>query len=149
MAERPIAGVGFATIGEHPDLSGLDRALGRIEDVGATHAELALFAADLLANGRILPGPRRRLEAICARRQLRYTAHGGVLIACRTLPGSVNRGLVIYASLRDEDVVGINSVFHGPNDWVIARRVGKKFEVVKTGDFPKGPSGPWNANVAW
>ncbi|MBX7114274.1 MAG: DUF4932 domain-containing protein [Myxococcaceae bacterium] len=74
---------------------------------------------------------------------------GLVLIACRTLPGSVNRGLVIYASLRDEDVVGINSVFHGPNDWVIARRVGKKFEVVKTGDFPKGPSGPWNANVAW
>ena len=76
MAERPIAGVGFATIGEQPDLSGLDRALGRIEDVGATHAELALFAADLLANGRILPGPRRRLEAICARRRLRYTAHG-------------------------------------------------------------------------
>ncbi|MFO1048676.1 MAG: sugar phosphate isomerase/epimerase family protein [Geminicoccaceae bacterium] len=76
MAERPIAGVGFATIGEHPDLSGLDRALGRIEDVGATHAELALFAADLLANGRILPGPRRRLEAICARRRLCYTAHG-------------------------------------------------------------------------
>lgn len=76
MAERPIAGVGFATIGEHPDLSGLDRALGRIEDVGASHAELALFAADLIAGGRILPGPRRRLEAICARRPLRYTAHG-------------------------------------------------------------------------
>ena len=57
MVEPLIAGVGFATIGEQPDLSGLDRALGRIEDAGATHAELALFAADLIAGGR--PGPRR------------------------------------------------------------------------------------------
>ena len=76
MAEPLIAGVGFATIGERPDLSGLDRALGRIEDAGATHAELALFAADLIAGGRVRPEARRRLEAICARHRLRYTAHG-------------------------------------------------------------------------
>lgn len=76
MGTPVIAGVGFATIGERPDLSGLDRALGRIEEVGATHAELALFAADLIAGGRILPEPRRRLEAICSRRSLAYTAHG-------------------------------------------------------------------------
>jgi sugar phosphate isomerase/epimerase len=76
MVEPLIAGVGFATIGERPDLSGLDRALGRIEDAGATHAELALFAADLIAGGRVRPEARRRLEAICARRRLRYTAHG-------------------------------------------------------------------------
>ena len=76
MGTPLIAGVGFATIGERPDLSGLDQALGRIEEAGATHAEMALFAADLIADGRILPGPRRRLEAICARRGLAYTAHG-------------------------------------------------------------------------
>ena len=55
MGEPLIAGVGFATIGERPDLSDLDRALGRIEDAGASHAELALFAADLIAGGRVLP----------------------------------------------------------------------------------------------
>ena len=76
MVEPLIAGVGFATIGEQPDLSGLDRALGRIEDAGATHAELALFAADLIAGGRVRPEARRRLEAICARHRLSYTAHG-------------------------------------------------------------------------
>lgn len=76
MSTPVIAGVGFATIGGRPDLSGLDRALGRIEDVGASHAELELFAADLISGGRVLPEPRRRLERICGRRSLRYTAHG-------------------------------------------------------------------------
>jgi sugar phosphate isomerase/epimerase len=76
MSIPVIAGVGFATIGGRPDLSGLDLALGRIEATGATHAELELFAADLIAGSRILPEPRRRLEAICGRRGLGYTAHG-------------------------------------------------------------------------
>ncbi|MGE3743330.1 MAG: sugar phosphate isomerase/epimerase family protein, partial [Geminicoccaceae bacterium] len=56
--------------------SGLDRALGRIEEAGASHAELELFAADLIAGGRILLEPRRRLDRICGRRSLGYTAHG-------------------------------------------------------------------------
>ena len=76
MGEPLIAGFGFATIGARPDLADLDRALGRIEDAGASHAELELFAADLIAGGRVLPGPRRRLEQLCGRRRLRYTAHG-------------------------------------------------------------------------
>ena len=65
MGKPLIAGVGFATIGELPDLSGLDRALGRIEDLGASHVELAFFAADLISGGRVLPEPRRRLELSC------------------------------------------------------------------------------------
>jgi sugar phosphate isomerase/epimerase len=76
MGEPLIAGFGFATIGARPDLGDLDRALGRIEDAGASHAELELFAADLIAGGRVLPEPRRRLEQLCGRRRLRYTAHG-------------------------------------------------------------------------
>jgi hypothetical protein len=80
MTEPLIAGVGFATIGERPDLGALDRALGRIEDTGVSHAELALFAADLMAGGRVLPEPRRRLEAICGRRRLRYTAHSTLTV---------------------------------------------------------------------
>ena len=37
MSEPLIAGVGFATIGERPDLSDLDRALDMIERATAVH----------------------------------------------------------------------------------------------------------------
>jgi sugar phosphate isomerase/epimerase len=70
-----IAGFGFSTI-QKRDLSDLDDILSRIEDLGASHAELSLGGADLICGGRIL-GPRvARLERICARHRLRYTAHG-------------------------------------------------------------------------
>jgi sugar phosphate isomerase/epimerase len=80
MSGPLIAGFGFATIGARQDLADLDRALGRIEDTGASHAELELFAADLIAGGRVLPGPRHRLEQLCGRRRLHYTAHGTLSI---------------------------------------------------------------------
>ena len=71
-----------------PDLADLDRALGRIEDTGASHAELELFAADLIAGGRVLPGPRRRLERAVRRRRLGYTAHGTLASTSWTRPTS-------------------------------------------------------------
>ena len=75
MSIGMIAGFGFSTI-QKRDLSDLDEILSRIEDLGATHAELSLGGADLVCGGRIL-GPRvARLERICARHRLRYTAHG-------------------------------------------------------------------------
>src|SRR3954462_11092528 len=80
MGKPLIAGVGFATIGELPDLSGLDRALGRIEDPGASHVDLALFAADLISGGRVLPEPRRRLKSSCRRRKLGYTVVGTLAV---------------------------------------------------------------------
>lgn len=80
MAGGPIAGFGFSTIGRAPDLTDLDRALGRIEDSGATHCELALCGAHVIAGGRVIPEMRRRLETITARRKLRYTAHGALTV---------------------------------------------------------------------
>ena len=75
MSIGMIAGFGFSTI-QKRDLSDLDDILSRIEDLGASHAELSLGGADLICGGRIL-GPRvARLERICARHRLRYTAHG-------------------------------------------------------------------------
>jgi sugar phosphate isomerase/epimerase len=76
MPQPRIAGFGFATVGSRPDLADLDRALGRIEEVGASHCELSLCGAFLVAGGRVLPEMRRRLETVCARRALRYTVHG-------------------------------------------------------------------------
>jgi sugar phosphate isomerase/epimerase len=70
-----IAGFGFSTI-QKRDLSDLDQILSRIEDLGASHAELSLGGADLVCGGRILTDRVARLERICARHRLRYTAHG-------------------------------------------------------------------------
>jgi sugar phosphate isomerase/epimerase len=70
-----IAGFGFSTI-QKRDLSDLDEILSRIEDLGASHAELSLGGADLVCGGRILRQRVDRLERICARHRLRYTAHG-------------------------------------------------------------------------
>jgi sugar phosphate isomerase/epimerase len=80
MSMDRIAGFGFCTMGDRPDLSGLDRALGRIEETGASHAELSLRDAHVVAGGRIVPEMRRRLETVCARRNLRYTAHGTLAV---------------------------------------------------------------------
>ena len=52
-----IAGFGFSTI-QKRDLSDLDQILSRIEDLGASHAELSLGGADLVCGGRILTAPR-------------------------------------------------------------------------------------------
>jgi sugar phosphate isomerase/epimerase len=58
------------------DLSDLDDILSRIEDLGATHAELSLGGADLVCGGRLLGHRVDRLAHICARHRLAYTAHG-------------------------------------------------------------------------
>ena len=71
-----IAGFGFCTDGALPDLPDLDVQLARIEATGASHCELSLYELDLIVGGRVLPERRHRLEQICARRALRYTAHG-------------------------------------------------------------------------
>ncbi|MFL5333323.1 MAG: sugar phosphate isomerase/epimerase family protein, partial [Geminicoccaceae bacterium] len=114
MGEPLIAGIGFATIGELPDLSDLDRALGRIEDVGASHVELALFAADLIAGGRVLPERRRQLEASCGRRKLDYTAHGTLAV---NLMDEANLDLhkaVCRANLELAAAVGATVLVHHP-----------------------------------
>ena len=70
-----IAGFGFSTI-QRRELSDLDEILSRIEDLGATHAELSLGGADLVCGGRLLSHRVDRLARICARHRLAYTAHG-------------------------------------------------------------------------
>ena len=80
--DRPaiIAGFGFDTDRAAPDLSDLDEVLARIAASGASHAELSLCNHELVAGGRILAERRRRLEQICARHSLAYTAHGTLVV---------------------------------------------------------------------
>ena len=75
MSSGMIAGFGFSTI-QRRDLSDLDDILSRIEDLGATHAELSLGGADLVCGGRVLSHRVDHLARICARHRLAYTAHG-------------------------------------------------------------------------
>lgn len=109
-----IAGFGFSTIGERPDLADLDRALGVIEDTGATHCELTLCAAHLIAGGRILPGMRRRLETACARRKLRYTAHGVLAVNLMDEANLERHEAVCRATLELTAAVGASVMVHHP-----------------------------------
>jgi hypothetical protein len=73
-----------------------------------------------------------------------FRGPGLVLVACRFRHDDPTHGLVIYAAARDEDLVGFNhAVHHGTTDWLVARRTGKTFEVLGTGDFPRAVDGAW------
>lgn len=75
MAGQTIAGFGFSTM-QRRDLGDLDEILSRIEELGASHAELSLCSADLITGGRIIGHRVDRLARICAGHDLRYTVHG-------------------------------------------------------------------------
>jgi len=48
-------------------------------------------------------------------------------------PENAKRGFLIYTAQKAEDIPGINSVFHGPTDYVIARELA----VLHSGDYKK------------
>jgi hypothetical protein len=67
-----------------------------------------------------------------------------VLLACWPSPFGERRAVGVYAAASPELLEGINGVFHGPTDWVVARRgPGGKFETVARGDFPKDLANRW------
>jgi sugar phosphate isomerase/epimerase len=109
-----IAGVGFTAGRFLPDLSDLDAMLGAIEDVGVSHCELPLFAAQLVSGGRILPDMVRRLEAACARRRLRYTVHGVLSVNLMDEPNLAHHERVARAMLELTAAVGATVMVHHP-----------------------------------
>ena len=109
-----IAGFGFCTDGALPDLSDLDAQLARIEATGASHCELSLYELDLIVGGRVLPERRRRLEQICARRALRYTAHGVLTVNFMDEAHLELHKAVCRATLELCDAVGASVLAHHP-----------------------------------
>jgi sugar phosphate isomerase/epimerase len=109
-----IAGYGFCTDGALPDLSDLDAQLAQIEATGASHCELSLFELDLIVGGRILPERRRRLEQICARRALRYSAHGVLTVNFMDEAHLDLHKAVCRATLELCDAVGATVLAHHP-----------------------------------
>jgi len=57
-------------------------------------------------------------------------------------PQNPVKAVVIYTAQRVEDIVGINSVFHGPTDFVVA----KGTEVLQAADYQKS-DGTWGLNA--
>jgi hypothetical protein len=74
----------------------------------------------------------------------RFEGGGLVLIACRPHPRDPTLPVLLYTAARDDDIVNVNAVFHGPDDWVVARRgADGRFTIVAKGDFPRGRDGSW------
>jgi hypothetical protein len=48
-------------------------------------------------------------------------------------PDNTKRGILIYTAQKAEDIPGINSVFHGPTDYVIAQEL----KILHSGDYEK------------
>jgi hypothetical protein len=48
-------------------------------------------------------------------------------------PHNAKRGMLIYTAQKAEDIPGINSIFHGPTDYVIAG----KLKILHSGDYKK------------
>lgn len=65
-----------------------------------------------------------------------------VLIATWPRHDDPNRGVAVYAAADELDLVGINNLRHGPRDWLVARRIGDRFQLVETGDWPV-ENGAW------
>jgi len=75
----------------------------------------------------------------------RFDGAGLVLIACRPHPRDPTLPILLYAAARDDDIVNVNAVFHGPDDWVVARRgADGRFTIVAKGDFPRSRDGRWH-----
>lgn len=65
-----------------------------------------------------------------------------VLIACWHRHDDPTRGIAVYAAADERDLVGINSVRHGMDDWIVARKTPGGYEVVARGDWPVS-NGAW------
>lgn len=77
MSQPPvISSVGFCTGTGEGDLRVLEAGLRRMDELGATVAELSLYGEDLIAGGRVIEGRARRLADICKPYSFRYTVHG-------------------------------------------------------------------------
>jgi len=74
-----VGGVGFASGAcEDPDFEALRRNLDLAEELGVDVVELPLFALDIIAGGRVLPGQMKRLARAIGARPFKFTAHGPV-----------------------------------------------------------------------
>lgn len=69
-----------------------------------------------------------------------YTQPNVKIISCQPNPQNPELGMSIYSSLDDQEIIGINNVFHGPEDYVIFL---DRSNVLKKGYYFNKASGKW------
>ncbi len=74
-----------------------------------------------------------KIEANAIEADKLYENTNMVFISALPNPDNPSNGMVIYTAQGAEDIVGINSVFHGPTDYVIA----KNGAAIKSGSYVK------------
>ena len=72
-----------------------------------------------------------------------FTGPGLVLIACWYQRDDPAHGVAVYTAFEAASLIGVNSVRHGPNDWLVARKQGAAFAILGSGDFPRGLDDMW------
>nr|MBA3819523.1 DUF4932 domain-containing protein [Deltaproteobacteria bacterium] len=65
-----------------------------------------------------------------------------VLIACWFRRDDPTRGVVVYAGADPKDLVGVNGLRHGGDDWLVARRTERGYEIVARGNWQRS-NGAW------
>lgn len=70
----------------------------------------------------------------------RYTQPHLKIVSCQPHPQNKELGMIVYSSLSDEDLIGINNVFHGPEDYVIFT---DRNHILKKGFYQNKATGKW------
>ncbi len=124
--------VGILTVDDAPKAKGKRRVFyGTLE----TNPPLA----DLLSRLNWTVGPDG--VSLGARR---FTGEGLALIATFVDPEG-GLPVTVYTSYESAEIEGINEVFHGPTDWVIAKRNAEgAYQIEASGNFPKSLDGRWS-----
>jgi sugar phosphate isomerase/epimerase len=91
-----VRGIGFSTgVFEDPNFEQLRRNLDEAAALGAAFAELPIFAMDLIAGGRVLPGQVRRLKEAITGRGVGFTVHGPIAVNFMQGPEVMARHLAV------------------------------------------------------
>jgi sugar phosphate isomerase/epimerase len=91
-----VRGAGFSSgVYEDPDFEQLRRNLDQAAGLGVEFVELPVFAMDLIAGGRVLPGQLRRLKEAVSGRGLGYTVHGPIAVNFMQEPEILPRHMAV------------------------------------------------------
>lgn len=70
----------------------------------------------------------------------KYTQPHLKIISCQPHPQNPDLGMVVYSSLIDEDLIGINNVSHGPEDYIIFT---DRNHILEKGFYQNKSTGKW------
>lgn len=110
-----VRGIGFSSaVSEDIHFDRLRENLDQAEELGVDFVELPLFAMDIVAGGRVLPGQMRSLHDALKARNLGYTLHGPIALNFMQSPDHQARHLSVAKAAIEvaADIGAVHLVFH-------------------------------------